>query len=224
MRQKAVLFDLFETLVTEWGHKKYTQREMAADLGLETAEFHRYWEEKEQERYLGKIDFAGSIRYVGEKCGKPIDDATLAAVTAKRVSTKSECFHYVRPDVFRLLEELKARGLKTALVSNCSAEEVVGLRQSRLYPCFDLIVLSYEAELQKPDSRIYQKASDLLGAAPGQCLFVGDGGSNELEGAGNAGMKAVQAKWYTNQFPDKRESIPGFFTAEEPLAILEWID
>ena len=101
---------------------------------------------------------------------------------------------------------------------------MVGLRQSRLYPCFDLIVLSYEAGLQKPDSRIYQKAADLLGAAPGQCLFVGDGGSNELEGAGNAGMKAVEAKWYTNQFPNQRESIPGFFAAEEPLAILEWID
>ncbi len=25
---KAVVFDLFETLITEWGHEKYTKRKM----------------------------------------------------------------------------------------------------------------------------------------------------------------------------------------------------
>ena len=27
MKYKAVIFDLFETLITEWGHKKYTKNE-----------------------------------------------------------------------------------------------------------------------------------------------------------------------------------------------------
>ena len=52
---------------------------------------------------------------------------------------------------------------------------------------------------------------------------MGDGGSNELEGARNAGMRAVQAKWYTNQLPYRRESIPGFSVAEEPLVVLDFI-
>lgn len=32
MEYTAVIFDLFETLITEWGHKKYTKREMCSDL------------------------------------------------------------------------------------------------------------------------------------------------------------------------------------------------
>ena len=48
-------------------------------------------------------------------------------------------------------------------------------------------------------------------------FFKGDGESNELEGAEMAGMKPVQAKWHTNQFPHKRGSLDGFLTAEEPM-------
>ena len=45
MERKAVIFDLFETLITEWGHKKYTKNEMCADLGLERGRFDAYWDE-----------------------------------------------------------------------------------------------------------------------------------------------------------------------------------
>lgn len=51
-------------------------------------------------------------------------------------------------------------------------------------------------------------------------LIKGDGGSNEPEGAEMAGMKAVQAKWYTNQHPYKRESIAGFLTALQYIPIV----
>ena len=39
MKHKVVIFDLFETLITEWGHKKYTKNEMCADLGIEREKF-----------------------------------------------------------------------------------------------------------------------------------------------------------------------------------------
>ena len=32
---KAIIFDLFETLITEWGKPKYLTSEVAADLGVE---------------------------------------------------------------------------------------------------------------------------------------------------------------------------------------------
>ena len=220
---KAVIFDLFETLITEWGHKKYTKSEMCSDLGIEKVEFDPYWEEKEQERYLGNIDFVESIRYVCEKCGKQIDDSTLAMITDKRIVTKSACFEYVDPDVFQLLSNLRTMGLQLAIVSNCSSEEVKVIKQSKIYQYFDQVVLSYEVGLQKPDIRIYKKAADMLGVALEECIFVGDGGSNELEGARMAGIKAIQAKWYTDQHPYKRESIAGFLTADKPLDILQYI-
>ena len=220
MEYKAVIFDLFETLITEWGHKKYTKREMCSDLGVEKEIFDTYWEEKEEERYLGNIDFRDSLLYVCEKTGKQVEESTLSEILDKRIETKSQCFEFVDPDVYRLLEELKSAGFRLAIVSNCSMEDVKVIRQSRIYEYFDQIVLSYEVNLQKPDVRIYQKAAGLLGVAAEECVFVGDGGSKELEGAKAAGMKAIRAKWYTNQHPYKRESMAGVLTAEEPLEVV----
>ncbi len=37
-------------------------------------------------------------------------------------------------------------------------------------------------------------------------------------------MKAVQAKWYTNQLPYKRDNIDDFLIAEEPLEIMQYIE
>ena len=72
--------------------------------------------------------------------------------------------------------------------------------------------------------RAYEEAAKRLGVALSECIFVGDGGSNELVGAKNVGMKAIQAKWYTNQHPKKRDNISGFLVAEEPLDIIKYIE
>lgn len=223
MKYKAVIFDLFETLITEWGHKKYTKSEMSADLGIEREKFDFFWDEKEEARYLGDISFEDSILYVCKKCGKTVDNSVLSAIVDKRVETKSVCFEYVNPDVYMLLEKLKAMGLQTAIVSNCSPDEVTPLKESGIYKYFDEVILSYDVHMKKPDSCIYEESAKRLGVAPGECIFVGDGGSDELPGAKAAGMTAVQAKWYTNQLPYKRGDIEGFLTAEEPLVIMEYI-
>jgi len=73
MKYKVVIFDLFETLITEWGHKKYTKNEMCADLGIERGQFDIYWDEKGDDRYLGEISFEDSILYVCKKIEKSID-------------------------------------------------------------------------------------------------------------------------------------------------------
>ncbi len=51
MKYQAVIFDLFETLITEWGHKKYTKTEMCSELGVEREKFDVFWNQKERERY-----------------------------------------------------------------------------------------------------------------------------------------------------------------------------
>ena len=224
MKYKAVIFDLFETLITEWGHKKYTKNEMCSDLGIERDKFDIYWDEKEKERYSGEISFTDSILFVTEKCGKKIDASTLSGIIDRRIMTKSQCFEHVNPDIYLLLDRLKTEGLRLAIISNCSSEEVKVIRQSKIYKYFDQVILSYEVKMQKPDIRIYKEGADLLGVAAEECIFVGDGGSNELEGAKLAGMKAIQAKWYTDRLPHKRDSIDGFSTAEEPLAIMRFLE
>ena len=224
MKYKAVIFDLFETLITEWGHKKYTKNEMCANLGFERTAFDVFWDKKEQDRYIGSLSFEDSLLYVSEKCGKTLDATTLSNIIDKRIKTKSVCFEYVLPEVFQLLRTLKGMGLQTAIISNCSSEEVKFLKESELYNYFDEVILSYEVHMKKPDSCIYEEAAKRLDVALDECIFVGDGGSNELIGAKSVGMKAIQAKWYTNQLPKKRDTIDGFLVAEEPLDIIEYIE
>lgn len=224
MKYKVVIFDLFETLITEWGHKKYTKNEMCADLGIERKKFDIYWDEKENDRYLGRISFEDSILYVCEKIEKSIDASVISNIIDKRIRTKSVCFEYVNPDVFQLLRDIKALGLQNAIISNCSSEELNVLKESEIYKYFDEVILSYEVHMKKPDSCIYEETAKRLGVALEECIFVGDGGSNELVGAKNVGMKAIQAKWYTNQHPQKCDNINGFIVAEEPLDIMKYIE
>lgn len=223
MPYKAVIFDLFETLITEWGHKKYTKNELCADLNIRRDDFDTYWNEKTSAQYLGTITFQESLQYVCEKCGQTITPIQIETITAKRIQTKSDCFNYILPEVFDLLEQIKAMGLKTAIVSNCSSEEVEVLRESKLCDFFDEIILSYEVGMKKPDTCIYEEAAKRLGVFAHECLFVGYGGSNELFGAKDAGMKPVQAKWYTNRYPKKRENIGDVLKAEEPADIVNMI-
>ena len=220
MKHQAVVFDLFETLITEWGHRKYVKSEMCRDLGVERELFDRHWESLDEARYLGKVSFVEALQYVGGQCGVTPDEALLQRMLALHVETKSACFEHVDPEVYALLEALKAEGLKLAIVSNCSPEEVIPMAESRLATYFDEIILSCEVGLKKPDLSIYQEAARRLGVATEDCAFVGDGGSHELEGARAAGMTAIQAKWYTDQHPWKRESMPGFLIAERPLDAL----
>ncbi len=218
---KAVIFDLFETLITEWGHEKYTKRKMCEDLGVDKDCFDVFWKEMEEERYLGKIDFEGSVLYAGSKLGKEIDSDKLAYVLNRRIAAKATCFEHIDPEVLDMLDAIKKLGLRTAIVSNCSSEEVKVIRESELYRYFDEVLLSYEVHMKKPDCTVYEEAARRLGVEIKDCIFVGDGGSNELQGARNAGMNAIQAKWFTNRLPQKRQTIGDFPVAEEPLEILD---
>ena len=203
------------------GHEKYTKKAMCADLGVDKANFDIFWEEKEQDRYLGSISFEESVLYACESINRQIDPELLARVKEKRVKTKSECFKYVLPEVYQLLNTIREMGLKTAIVSNCSSEEVEVFRGSEICRYFDAALLSFEVHMKKPDVCIYEEAAKRLGVEMSECIFIGDGGSNELIGARNAGIKAIQAKWYTNRYPDKRGNIEDFQVAEEPMDILK---
>jgi putative hydrolase of the HAD superfamily len=224
MMIKAVIFDLFETLITEWGHEKYTKRKISDDLHLNYEQFSLYWEENAYGRYQGNISFEESIGYVCKKCGVTLLPDQLAYVTSKRMSTKAACFDYIDSDVLVLLKELKEYGIRLAMLSNCSSEEVTTIRQSSLCPYFDTLVLSYEVGLSKPDPLIFRRVLEELQLKADECFYVGDGGSNELEGARAAGMETVQAKWYTNRHPVPRDSMEGFKAAERPLELIGFIN
>jgi putative hydrolase of the HAD superfamily len=55
-------------------------------------------------------------------------------------------------------------------------------------------------------------------------IYVGDGGSEELETARKLGMEAVQAAWYLQEGttqPSKRKN--DFFQMEKPLEVMNFV-
>jgi putative hydrolase of the HAD superfamily len=94
------------------------------------------------------------------------------------------------------LREVKDGGLATALVSNAGYTTAPHLREMLdgygLAPYLDVFVFSDELELAKPDARLFTAALDALGFAAPQAAFVGDSPHNDIYGARQAGLYAVQ--------------------------------
>src|SRR5207237_8247192 len=82
-------------------------------------------------------------------------------------------------------------GLRRGLISDCSIEVPTLWSRTLIASYIEEPIFSCSAGLKKPDPRIYQLACDRLRVEPSQCLYVGDGSSQELRGATDAGMDAV---------------------------------
>ena len=63
--------------------------------------------------------------------------------------------------------------------------------KSPLNNLFDNIIFSYEVGYVKPQKEIYNIALNKMDVNPENCIFVGDGGSNELKGAKELGIRTV---------------------------------
>ncbi|HKG36448.1 MAG TPA: HAD family phosphatase [Solirubrobacterales bacterium] len=78
-------------------------------------------------------------------------------------------------------------GIPTALVSN---SWVMDHYTDEVRSLFDVLVISGEVGLHKPQPEIYLMAAERVGAAPAACVFVDDLREN-CEGAERVGMTAV---------------------------------
>jgi putative hydrolase of the HAD superfamily len=81
---------------------------------------------------------------------------------------------------------------KTGLITNGKTSVQYGkLDRLQLRSSFDVIVVSEEAGIKKPDSRIFEIAAEQLGLNPEECVYIGDHPVNDIEGAAAAGMKTI---------------------------------
>lgn len=192
---KAVIFDMFETLITHYDSPLYFCVHIARELGVPHAVFNETWKSAETERMTGKLTLEELLKTVLE-ANNAYSEERLHEITRKRLEAKEEVFRHIHKDIVPMLEELKRRGVLIGLVSNCYSEEVELIKSSVLYPYFDKACLSYEEGCLKPDRRIFERCLSSLGVSGDECIYIGDGGSSELEAASSLSMKAFQAVWY----------------------------
>ncbi|HZB34527.1 MAG TPA: HAD family hydrolase [Gaiellaceae bacterium] len=206
---KAVLFDWGGTLMNdEWSDEIALEGHTAGLTALardglpDAATFTRYLREHQAELFPfaseDEIDIAavmaGSFREHDAELTD--DDVRLFLQAAQDVWSS----YYVLADsTHALLEVLRARGLKLALVSNTASPQWLLqpiLERQGIAERVDTIVLSSEVGKRKPHPAIFERALSELGVDSSDALFVGDRLDADVLGASRIGMKTVQAVWF----------------------------
>ena len=96
------------------------------------------------------------------------------------------------PGANSLLAELKQQGYKLAVVSNGGhATRLTILQGLGFSHYFDEIISSELVGISKPNPEIFLHTSRQLNIVPENCLFIGDHPINDIQGATQAGMKAL---------------------------------
>lgn len=92
-------------------------------------------------------------------------------------------------NLLSLIDDFRAKGIKTAILSNDGPSLRGYLNQHNITPHFDHIFISGELNMMKPDVRIYQHAAQELMIHPAQIIFFDDRQTN-VDGALAAGFQA----------------------------------
>ena len=188
---KAIVFDLFHTLTTpeaEWSDLPWT----SDVLGISRAAWYEALTTNSRQRLIGEItDAVEIVRLVAHS----IDPATSEDLIARAAAFRKERFIRVLTSIpestVAVLRELRHCGMRLGLISNCDASEVSAWSESPLRGAFDAEVFSCQVGCAKPEPEIYRECLRRLGVRPAESVFVGDGGSNELRGAREVGMRSI---------------------------------
>ena len=221
---KAIIFDMFETLITHFKSTLYFGKQIAEDMGIPEKKFREIWDPTDYDRTIGKMTLEEVFEQI-LKASDKYDPELVRRLADKRTAAKVECFNHLHEEIIPMFETLKKQGYKIGLISNCYFEEATVIKNSVLWPYFDVACLSCELGIAKPEKEIFDRCVEELGVAYEECLYVGDGGSEELETAKLLGMKPVQAVWYLQQGskqPTWRK--PEFLQVESPLGVMEFLE
>lgn len=224
--KKAVFFDLFETLISEYedGKRKAPRSTHFVErLGIEAKRFENEWRKRQEKRMDGTYaDFPSVLREIFNELGHAVSDETIEKLHQERIHSKTTPFKTIDHRILSMLEQIKRLDLKIGLISNCTPEEVMSWQSSALAAYFDDAVFSYDVKAAKPDPAIYRIACDRMGVAPSDAFFIGDGGSNELNGAAGAGMSACHATWFIPEI--RSQPITGYAKLAEPSDLIAIIN
>jgi len=109
------------------------------------------------------------------------------------------------PEVQGVLKDLKAAGLKTAILSNGTPAMLdSAVKNARIDSLLDAVLSVEEVGVYKPDPRVYQLAVDQLGIPASQISFQSSN-AWDAYAASSFGMKVV----WCNRYRQRKERLPG---------------
>lgn len=222
---RAVLFDVDFTLVMpgpELGPQAYRALAVAHGLELDTTryadaraaaiddlEHHPELDHDEEIWIRFTEDIVRGMGGAGPEVG---------AVARQIVGRWADASHFeLYDDVLPVLAELRAGGLKLALVSNTSRDLDAFVRHFSLD--VDAWISSGTHGKVKPSPLIFAAALELAGVAAADAVMVGDSIEDDVEGAQACGIRAVLLD-RAGRFPERVDRIESLRELPAVLAAL----
>lgn len=184
----ACLVDVWDTLVRSEFDERFAI--VAARLGIEPGTWQAEWFKGRVERDHGKLSVADSFDRTLQALGiEPRPEVLAGLQRLDRDLMREVCrpFH----DTVPFLSGLRERGIKIALVSNCSDTTRGLLDHLGLIQLVDSVILSCEIGTAKPFPEIYRAALDDVGVAAADAAFIDDQPAF-CAGAEAAGIRPIQ--------------------------------
>ena len=207
MRIKAVLFDMFDTLmIIEKDHAFYSpavksMHTYLTENGVQVTfpAFRDAYIRARDQLYeaadptMEEPHFDVRVRNTLENLGFSRESKSGLVQGATDAFCR-EFMNYIRidGDAAQVLRELHSQ-YRLGIVSNFAIPECVIqlLKQHSLYSLFETIVVSAAVNKRKPHPQIFQYALKTLRLNPAEVAFVGDTVDADVKGAKQAGMKTV---------------------------------
>jgi putative hydrolase of the HAD superfamily len=183
---EGALLDLYDTVArTRW--RELSDR-ISGELSIDVAALYRAYSLTRAERSIGAFDGPeGDMAAIVEAAGfAPTPELidSLVAMERRFTETGVELWEDSLPVVY----ELRQRGVRTALVSNCSHSTRRIVDRLGLVEVFDEVILSFEVGLAKPDPAIYREALRRVDVEPSRAVFVDDQ-QEYCDGAASIGIQ-----------------------------------
>jgi len=192
---ESIVFDLFHTIVDpeEFRPKSYGRAKSVAEaLKVDLQSFTSYWSNTLALRNTDRSQTVVKLieTYLAQQ-GKKFDEEVVAMVDSEMGRYQDIAILNPRPDIVSALQTLARRGMKLGLLSNCDEREIRRWPDSPLAQYFHAACFSCDIGFTKPDPKAFSTVLERLGTSARKAAYVGDGGSNELEGARQAGFGLV---------------------------------
>lgn len=197
---RAVLFDLDDTLFDHRGAARaaLTDVHRRHAVGVAFADFERqhmhHLEVLHLEVLAGRtsIDDARRERFrrVFAAVAVPLDEAAVDAVAAAYRHAYMAARRAI-DGAAGLLAGVRPHARIAIVSNNLAGEQREKLQFCGLAPLVDLLVVSEEAGVSKPDPAIFRIALDRLGVASGDAVMLGDSWAADIVGAARAGIRCV---------------------------------
>lgn len=183
---RAVIFDLDGVIVSTDECHYEAWKKMADEEGI-------YFDRAINERLRG-VSRTESLEIILERASKPYDEQQKHEMTERKNSYYRELIQKLTPEgilpgVMKFINDLKSRGIKTAIGSSSKNTPVI-LERIGLLNSFDAVIDGNNITKSKPDPEVFLKAAQSLGIPAEECLVVEDADAG-VEAAVSAGMKVL---------------------------------